>query len=568
MCMEHAENHESNHAEKQEVNLEQRMYELMRIKNKSAYSEWKKFFDNEFTEDADISSMKILLDIARAYPLQGDVIRLIVDRMAERAQSYHSSDQTDKALLASEIVKYAQAQIPKQNTEGQSMSVNPIRKSRTKPLLIGVIVMIVVLSICGGVLSVINGSGQKEACKQAAEYLNEKYGDTGYTEQDLEADKAYLYGDAEDKLTAYYIYEKDSYNRVMYAISEKGKSDYICFDNLQEKEIKQAFQKTLNEITGQENGKLLWNSSAGSDGAIEDGYFHTKYDGAFDSFIEEETAIREKSQKVKAKRLYGSHTAKNGNCDYYLPDLTVETVEQRLTMEEMPENQELQALLEESANKYEVQIRGIVLPKNYFDEKIKLLAWNEREFMPQESIYSNSWMQPAVPFLLMTGWYVNLPKEDADLLDIQNGMYAMQPVQLAEGIYGVQTSIDGSKRIYTNPESKNSFSRTETPESLQLSNSQKKTAVSICYNGKQELEEFTLAINKTIYGIPDNGYRVYVTRIEEDGAETEELTVSSYMDKDANLRYGDALDGEGYLFLNYDAFWDWEEAPVIITIVK
>lgn len=40
-----------------------------------------------------------------------------------------------------------------------------------------------------------------------------------------------------------------------------------------------------------------------------------------------------------------------------------------------------------------------------------------------------------------------------------------------------------------NHESKNSFSRTETPESLQLSNSQKKTAVSICYNGKQELEE-------------------------------------------------------------------------------
>ena len=308
--MEHAENHE--------VNLEQRMYELMRIKNKNAYSEWKKFFENEFTEDADISSMKILLDIARAYPLQGDVIRLIMDRMAERAQSYHSSNQTDKALLASEIVKYAEAQIPKQNTEGQSMSAKPIRKSRMKPLVLGFIVMIVVLSICGGVISIINGSGQKEACKQAAKYLNEKYGDTGYTEHDLEADKAYLYGDAEDKLTAYYIYEKDSYNRVMYAISEKGKSEYICFDNLQEKEIKQAFQKTLNEITGQENGKLLWNSSAGSDGAIEDGYFHTKYDGSFDSFIEKETRIREKSQKVKAKKLYGSHTAKNGNCDYRL----------------------------------------------------------------------------------------------------------------------------------------------------------------------------------------------------------------------------------------------------------
>ena len=40
------------------------------------------------------------------------------------------------------------------------------------------------------------------------------------------------------------------------------------------------------------------------------------------------------------------------------------------------------------------------------------------------------------------------------------------------------------------------------------------------------------------------------------------------MEKDADLRYGDVLDGEGYLFLNYDAFWDWEESPVIITIVK
>ena len=115
---------------------------------------------------------------------------------------------------------------------------------------------------------------------------------------------------------------------------------------------------------------------------------------------------------------------------------------------------------------------------------------------------------------------------------------------------------------------KNSFTKTETPESLQLSNGQKETAVSICYNGKQEIEEFTLAIAKTIYGIPDNGYRVYATRIEEDGAETEELSVASYMDKDVDLRYGDVLDGEGYLFLNYDAFWDWEESPVIITIVK
>ena len=103
----------------QNKKLEQRMYELMQVKNKNAYAEWKKFFDNEFTKEADISLMQILSEIVRAYPLQGDVVRLIIHIMIMRGKQYQTAGEVDKEELATQIIQLAQNQIPDPNISEQ-----------------------------------------------------------------------------------------------------------------------------------------------------------------------------------------------------------------------------------------------------------------------------------------------------------------------------------------------------------------------------------------------------------------------------------------------------------------
>ena len=558
--------------EEQNEKLEQRLYELMRIKNKNAYAEWKKFFDNEFKEDTDISLMQILLEIVRVYPLQREVIQLIIYTMTTRIQkNYQAEGEKERGLVAEQIIQAAQNQIPKQYTDEQlNSSPRKIKKSFIAILLVGLGAVFVG---CGLLSSFISNSKERKVLEQSIEYLNEKYGDTGYTVDDLETNKAYLYGEAKENLEAYYISDKDSYNQMIYAISEKGKSEFVCFDNLQSREIKQALQDKINTLTGRTEGKMFWNSSSGHDMAIEDGYFHTGYDGDFDAFIEAETDIRQISRKLNmknayAKQLHGNSTALNGNCDYYLPDTTIVTMEERLTTEDIAVDETLQKNLEEYADKYKIQFRGIVLPQIYFEEKMEPVTWDDYELRPTESFLGGGYMHPTVPFLMMTGWYVGLPSEDANILEVQNGIYTMQPVLLAEGIYGTENDVDSNRRSqYINLGQ--SFVKTDVPESVGLSNAQKEKAVSIRFNGKGELEEdLTLAINKSVYGIADSGYRVFVTRIEEDGEKTEELKVYPYYDSEADIRYQDVLDGEGYLYTHYEAFWEWQEAPVIITIVN
>lgn len=552
----------------QENNLKQRMYELMQIKDNHAYGEWKRFFEQEFTEAADISAMQVLLEIVQAYPLQEEVVRLIMNIMEERAQKYQASNISNKANVAAEIVKFSQAQIPQQNIDIENVEYRSVRKRRKVP--VGIIVTIIIVLIVGiqVIGSVVSGTKERKVLQQAAEYLNEKYGDSGYTVEDLEAEKAYLYGDADDKLTAYYVMEKGKYDRVIYALSEKGKTDYTCFDNLQEKEIKQAMQKEVNELTGRTDGRLFWNSSAGSDGAIEDGYFHERYDGDFNAFIEKETTVRESAQKARAKRLYGSPTAKNGNCDYYVPDQTVETMKERMMMENLSEDEKMQGILEEYAEKYQVQFRGMTLPKLYFEGKVQQAAWDNQSLRPEESVFSYQ-MEPTIPFLMMTGWYVAIPKEDAALLDVENGFYGIKPLEVGKGIYGVQNQIGKEVRMYSSSEMKESFVETEIPKSTQLTDEQRKRAISIQFKGNRELEqEMHLAIDKEIYGIADNGYQVFLTEISEDGEETEEMQVMPYHDQDARLLYRDVLDGEGYLFLEYPSFYEWDTVPDVITIVN
>lgn len=107
----------------QNKRLEQRMYELMQMKNKNAYAEWNQFFEKEFTEDAAISVMQILLEIVQAYPLRGEIVRLIMNTMSARAQRYRILNDDGKAMLAEQIVRAAQAQIPERTEKPGHTSV-------------------------------------------------------------------------------------------------------------------------------------------------------------------------------------------------------------------------------------------------------------------------------------------------------------------------------------------------------------------------------------------------------------------------------------------------------------
>lgn len=560
-------------------NLTQRMYELMRIKNKTAYAEWKRFFENEFTEENDISLMQTLLEIVRAYPLQSDVVRLIADVMSVRAHQYQTKQESDKSLMATEIVKYAQAQIPRQaagvnNGVSGSYGNHKRKKGGLRAVIIIASVIVVISITVVIIMSLIAGSKEKAVCEQAAAYLNEKYEGTGYTAEELDADEAYLFGGAENDVDAYWIDDRETYSRIVYAVSEKGKNEFTCFDNLQEREIETAFEEKMNSITGQTEGRLFWNSSSGSAGIIEDGVFQTTFEGDFDEFMEKESAVREACPGVKKKKTYASPAAKNGNCDYYMPDPVILNMRQRLTTAELTKDEALQETLNKYADEYDVQLRGIMLPQEYFNARMNVMGqskWESSTFDPEEDISGGTWISPKVPFMFMTNWYVNVPSEDEKMLGIKNTIYTMPAFSAGEGIYAVQSIIADSMRLYTESEMTGSFGKTDIPESVELSDSEKVNAFSICYKGGNELDsDFTLALDKEVCGIADRGYKVFITEIDnvdEMEEETEEYNVYSYNEEGVSLRYDQVMEGEGYLFIEYPSFYDWEK-PHVITIVN
>lgn len=550
----------------QNKRLEQRMYELMQMKNKNAYAQWNHFFETEFTEDVEISVMQILLEIVQVYPLRGEIVRLIMNTMSARVQRYQTLKDDGKAMVAAQIARAAQAQIPKQMDQSEHRRVKKGKTGRTAGILAVCCIALVAGSIM--ITSAVKGVKNREVLKQAVKYLDEKYGESGYEVSDLELEEAYLSGDSREKLKAYFIMEKGEYNRTIYAIAEKGKSDYTYFDNLQSREIKQAFQNELNAMTGRSEGKLLWNSSSGSDGAMEDGYFHERYEGDFDSFIEKETKVRDAAQKARAKRMNGSSTAKNGNCNYYLPDLDVETMEQRLTMKEIPQDKKLQEIMEKYAEEYEVQLRGIVLPGRYFEANLKNIRLDNSMYFPEENIY-DSQIEPDIPFLIMTGWYVGLSAEDANLLNTQSATYTVKPVLVSDGVYAATESISGNETNYKSSELEGSFMRTEVPESVKLSDAQKEKAISIRFKGNKELHEYLyLAIDKKVCGITEEGYQVFITEYSGEEEQTSEIEVLPYQEEYSYLGYRDALDGEGYIYMEYPNYYDWDFSPVVITIVN
>lgn len=546
--------------------LEQRLYELMQMKNKNAYAEWKHFFEQEFTENVDISVMQILLEIVQAYPLKVDIVRLIIKTMTIRAQQYQSVQDSVRENLAVQIVKEAQAQIPQQTDTIENKGYGNRKRRRLFGILAACFVVLVIG--IGIVTSIVNNARKKEILQQAVEYLDEKYGHSGYEAADLKLEEAYLSLDAKDKLKAYFITEKGKYDNIIYAIAEKRESDYTYFDNLQNKEIKRALQDEINTLTGRSEGKLLWNSISGSDGAMENGYFHERYDGDFDAFIEKETKVRESAQKKGSIEMDESDTAKNGKCNYYLPDLNIDTMEQRLTMEELPQDEKLQEILENCAEKYQMQMFGIVLPKKYFEVNVNHIREDNYRYLPTANIYKTE-MQPEIPFLLMTGWYVGIPEKDELLLDVQSAAYTVKPVLVSDGVYAAPEKIKGNEKIYKASELEGSFITTDVPKSVELSDDQKEKAVSIRFRGNRELQEYlSLAIDKEACEIADGGYQIFITEYSGEEERTRELEALPYQDEYAYLGSGYAMDGEGYIFIEYPSYYDWDILPAVVTIVN
>lgn len=123
------------------------------------------------------------------------------------------------------------------------------------------------------------------------------------------------------------------------------------------------------------------------------------------------------------------------------------------------------------------------------------------------------------------------------------------------------------------------YPKTENPESLGLTEAEKQKAVSFqLADGYVLKNDYCLAIDKDLYGIAEEGYRVMLTKQKgvsmdvadkhlevKDGTAIEKY-VSGYGDAGATLRLMDALDGEGYLFLEYEAAENAQEADIITII--
>lgn len=544
--------------------LSYRMYELMRMKNENAYAEWSRFFSEEFLPDEGIESMTVLFEIVNAYPLQSDVTCLIIETMTKRMWYYQTAGEADKASLAAEIAKAAQAQLPKQYSETKGHTV---RKRSVLPVVIGAVGLGAAAILGVGIMMGRTNSLANAARTQATVYLNEKYEEVGFAEADLKAEKEDVFGNRAEKVVVYRIIEEESYTTIAYGLTQKGEKKFLFFDNFQEKKIRKAFQEKVNELTGHPEGRLFWNSDTGyNNGEIRNGFFHTSFDHDFDEFIEKEDRIRKQAPGTVVVKLRGGSSARNGNCDYYLPDPMIETMEQRFQMQEITKDAELQNVLEGCAEDYSIQIRGIMLPGMYFESKMKQADWSNDIYI-KENFYGAADMYPTVPFLLMTGWYVNVPSEDKELLGIENGIYGKSPVLMAEGIYGAENNNGQYTGNQLKPDMAGSIVMTEVPQSLDLTESQRQKAVSFQMKpGIVPETEYCLAIDKSVYGIADNGYRVIQTEKDKDGDYNREMYLEPYDSKNADVGYGDAMDGEGYLFVLYERFWEDEEPPVITVV--
>lgn len=416
-----------------------------------------------------------------------------------------------------------------------------------------------------------------------AEYLNEKYDISDYTAADLSAEEITIIGNNENTMDSYVVRERESMNVIAYAMrdmEEEGAS-FVCFDNVQETEIKDAFEEKINTLTGHEEGRLFWNSSISDSisGGLENGFFQTKYDGDFDTFIRQETEARANAPGVLTSFLISDYCSMNGLCDYYLPDPTIRTMSERFALTDHAEDTELQAALQQAAADYQLQIRGVILPEILFQKRMEQAAESETGIFVMKDVRGTLGLEPSTPFLMLTGWYVYMPPEEEKILNISSGLYMQPVISMGDGIYGTESSIKG-QGIETDPaEMAGCLVRTENPQSLLLTEEENEHAISFrLADGYTLKNDCWLAIDKELYGIADADYRVMVTKqkgfsmnVADKQLEVADNTaldkyVSSYENTDAVPGMWDALDGEGYLFMEYEAAENAEEADIITII--
>lgn len=553
--------------------MRQKLRELVSLRWPKAVKAWQQFFSTDLTMNEDEEILLILLEAIRENALSEKVFYLIMTNMNSRLRFYAEMGDSDRALAAMEIVKYCSEQIPLLH-----------RKSESRKKWIGIPVALTAAFF----LLAMTGLHQESVTEGdvsvlAAEYLNEKYGVSDYTAAELETEKIQLIGSNEDRIDSFEIREPESGNIIAYAMRdiEETEGTFSCFDNLQESEIKDAFEKRLNALTGHEEGRLFWDSSFSDSlsGGLENGFFHTKYEGDFDAFIRQETEERSNAPGIMTSFLISDYCSLNGLCDYYLPDPEVETMRERFALTDYTEDPDLQAALRQGAADYQLQIRGVILPKKFFQEKTERAEGKRSGIYVLRDVHGTLGMEPLMSFLMLTGWYVNLPPEDEKILNISSGMYMQPVISMGEGIYGAESTLRG-QAFETDPAwVTGSMVKTENPDSLGLTEEEKEKAVSFRLGDGYVLKnDYCLAIDKELYGIADADYRVMVTKqngfsmdlagqhLEAEDGTALERYVSSYGEPDAALKMGDVLDGEGYLFIEYKAADMAEEADIITVI--
>lgn len=553
--------------------MRQKLRELVSLRWPKAVKSWQQFFDTDLTMNEDEEILLILLETIRENALSEKVFYLIMTNMNFRLRFYAEMGDSDRALAAMEIVKYCSGQIPLLH-----------RKAERRRKWIGIPAALTAAFF----LLAMTGLHQESVTEGdvsvlAAEYLNEKYGVSDYTAAELETEKIQLIGSNEDRIDSFEIREPESGNIIAYAMRdiEEAEGTFSCFDNLQESEIKDAFEKRLNALTGHEEGRLFWDSSFSDSlsGGLENGFFHTKYEGDFDAFIRQETEERSNAPGIMTSFLISDYCSLNGLCDYYLPDPEVETMRERFALTDYTEDPDLQAALRQGAADYQLQIRGVILPKKFFQEKTERAEGKRSGIYVLRDVHGTLGMEPLMSFLMLTGWYVNLPPEDEKILNISSGMYMQPVISMGEGIYGAESTLRG-QAFETDPAwVTGSMVKTENPDSLGLTEEEKEKAVSFRLGDGYVLKnDYCLAIDKELYGIADADYRVMVTKqngfsmdlagqhLEAEDGTALERYVSSYGEPDAALKMGDVLDGEGYLFIEYKATDMAEEADIITVI--
>lgn len=558
--------------------LAKRLNELVQAPMAVAVSEWKQFFATEFLLGVDEEELMLLFEAVHGSDIPANAAQVIAVTMAGRKEFYQNSMEFNKASLANKIANCIYQKYPKLEA-----SVNRRKKGIKgilKEMAFGAVLGIFLLIAFAGI-KFYEGNQKSEAVDAAVRQLNEKYGGNLYDADNIEAEMNELYGDSADTLISYKIIEKESSDVVGYMLGKKGdEGNLLCYDRLQDTEIKNALEADINARTGRQEGKLYWNSAGGAGECIEDGYFHEKYESNISEFLRLEGKARE---TVAGFDTDGVFSAKNGKADYYIPDKDIETLKQRLELKEGAEDKELTSALGQCAEDYDMQVCGVMLPGKLFEERMRQAGWEEEGIFAKSSLYQTG-MFPPMSLALMTGWYVCVPSYGQEYLKLENGMYSGRLIDMAEGIWGIENRIRVEMRMPGGVEmpegldfdipgmsAETDFAGTlemvNAPESLGLSEAKGQKSVSFCLAGGRGLgEDRCLIIDKAAYGIPDSGYRVMLTKFRDGNEETQEQPPVSYSELNRDVGNGDSLDGEGYLFTKYPEAWEGEKNPVLTVV--